>query len=80
MLKIDGKNGHIAICGEAKDLLAEMTTLIHTLDERFCDYTDDPETTADTFHWCFDHALKGMDELEDELDEEIWSRIAGDNE
>ena len=80
MLKIDGKNGHVAICGEAKDLLAEMTTLIHTLYERFCDYTGDPETTADTFHWCFDHALKGMDELEDELDEEIWSRIAGDNE
>ena len=78
MLSIDGKNGHVSIAGTSTDILAEMTTLIHTIYERFCDVCDDRETVAELFNDCFDHALKSNEELNKEYDEAVWGKVVGD--
>ena len=79
MLMIDGKNGHVKIVGTSTDLLAEMTTLIHTMYERFCEACDDREVTAELFKDCFDHALMSDEEIVDEYTDDIWKRMVGDD-
>ena len=78
MLSIDGKNGHVKIVGTSTDLLAEMTTLIHVMYQRFCEATDDKETTAELFNECFDHALKSNEEIMDEFESSVWRKVVGD--
>ena len=78
MLSIDGKNGNVKIVGTSTDLLAEMTTLIHVMYQRFCDVCDDRETVAELFNDCFDHALMSDKEIVDEFESSVWGKVVGD--
>ena len=80
MLMIDGKKGSVSIVGTTEDLLAEMTTLIHTMFERFCEASGgDREEVKELFEMCFEHSFKTMEELNGEYTNEVWKRMVGDD-
>ena len=80
MLKIDKKTKVVTISGKSDELLTEMTTLIHTLYERFIEAYEDEDFAKMIFEHCFELSLIRDDEIRERVAEEIWDRMVGDDE
>lgn len=79
MIRIDGETFEIEINGELRGLMAEMTTMIHTLYAKVEKYMGEEDAKA-LFEYCFDTALIPEEELQEQIDYEIFRRMVGDDD
>ena len=78
MIKCD--KGQIAVNGEIGDVIAELTTLMHSLFWRIVDITGEEEDTRELFEDVLQQALLSDEELDERFDKLIWGRMVGEEE
>ena len=77
MIKIDGEKCFIEVEGEVKELVVEMTVIMHSLFWRIVHLMDEDDA-KELFRECLENAFISDEEMAERMNDEIWNRMVGD--